>query len=224
MDNGDCVESGAVIKNSMEKPVTQFTLVDDGFQVILIGKTGSGSGDKEPGSGEEDDETSVNQGQTGQHRKDDEPEPEEDVDFLVDDVDGQDTHGIVTLHITGGTISVEGTFGKTWEDFNHRIVPHRPIPIGELKHFGSVRRELSAKECVHKEDLTNDVHEIHHFGQHEPEKVHAVIVEIGCHVLHEKFSIGSFGFLRQNGRVETQDQILDAATFHCFPEISWDIE
>lgn len=50
----------------------------------------------------------------GQHTDDGdkvEPKPENNVDLFVDNVDGQDTHRIVLLHVTGCTIAMECTLG-----------------------------------------------------------------------------------------------------------------
>ena len=51
----------------------------------------------------------------GQDGKDDEPEPEHDVDLLVDDVKGKDAHGVLSLNRAGGTILVEGALGDPGE-------------------------------------------------------------------------------------------------------------
>ena len=49
----------------------------------------------------------------GHDGEDDEPEPEHDVDLLVDDVQGKDAHGVVSLNCAGGTIFVEGALGDS---------------------------------------------------------------------------------------------------------------
>lgn len=47
----------------------------------------------------------------GDHGEEVEPEPEDDVDLFVDDIDGEDAHGVVFLYIARGPVSVEGAFG-----------------------------------------------------------------------------------------------------------------
>jgi hypothetical protein len=49
----------------------------------------------------------------GHDGQDDEPEPEHDVDLLVDDVEGQHAHGVVPLDRAGGTVLVEGALGDS---------------------------------------------------------------------------------------------------------------
>ena len=46
-----------------------------------------------------------------QYCEDDEPEPEEDIDLLVEDVDGKNTLGIVSLDIPTRSVLVEGALG-----------------------------------------------------------------------------------------------------------------
>ena len=40
-----------------------------------------------------------------------EPEPQEDVNLFVDNIDWKNAHSIVSLHITGRAISMECTLG-----------------------------------------------------------------------------------------------------------------
>ena len=51
-------------------------------------------------------------GPSGQGEK---PEPQENVDFLIDDIDGQNAQVISSLHGTGRTIFVKSTFGHLRE-------------------------------------------------------------------------------------------------------------
>ena len=47
--------------------------------------------------------------QSGEDGHNDEPEPKQDKDLLIDDVDGQKTHAIISFDRSGGTILVECT-------------------------------------------------------------------------------------------------------------------
>merc|ERR1712214_104114 len=55
--------------------------------------------------------------------EDHEPEPEEDVDLLVKDVDGKDTLSVVPLDVAAGAVLVEGALGHPGEDPGHRVRP-----------------------------------------------------------------------------------------------------
>src|SRR5699024_1795419 len=137
-------------------------------------------------AGIDDGQGSVDQGQSADDDQEVEPEPEEDVDLFVDDVDWQNAHGIVSLDVAGGAISVECTLGESWRHFDasgwksevcqsadwaelcgttyHWIVANRPVPVGEVKHFQAVAGKLSAQESVDEHHLENDVEQVEHFG------------------------------------------------------------
>ncbi len=66
----------------------------------------------------EDGQGAVDEGEGAGDGEEVEPEPEEDVHLLVDDVDRQNAHRIVALHVTGGTVSVECTLGQAGEHFD----------------------------------------------------------------------------------------------------------
>ena len=87
----------------------------------------------------------------------DEPEPEEDVDLLVDDVHGQDAEAVHALDGAGGTVLVEGALGHLGEDAVHGVVPRLEGHLGLAEHLGAVLGELPTKEQVHQVDLRNHV-------------------------------------------------------------------
>ena len=53
--------------------------------------------------------------QAGEQADKDEPEPEKDVDLLVDDVEGEDAEAVVLLHGAGGAELVERALGHLGE-------------------------------------------------------------------------------------------------------------
>lgn len=56
-----------------------------------------------------------------QYRQDGVPEPDENVRFLVHDVQRQDAQGVVLLYGSRCTILVENAFGDAWKNVDHRI-------------------------------------------------------------------------------------------------------
>jgi len=52
-----------------------------------------------------------------------EPEPQEKVDFFIDDVQRQDTQSIKPLHCSTRTELVESAFGHLWKNAGHGIHP-----------------------------------------------------------------------------------------------------
>ena len=53
---------------------------------------------------------------------DDVPQPEEDVDLLVDDVHGQDAEAVVALHGARGTVLVECALGDLKDEQCGRVI------------------------------------------------------------------------------------------------------
>jgi hypothetical protein len=49
--------------------------------------------------------------------------PDEDVDLLVDDVQGQDTEAVLLLDRAGRAVLEEGTLGHLGEHLGHRVRP-----------------------------------------------------------------------------------------------------
>ena len=62
----------------------------------------------------------MDHGEEGQNH---EPEVEEDVDLLVDDVDGEDALRVVALDRAGGTVLAEGALGDAREHPRHGVDP-----------------------------------------------------------------------------------------------------
>ena len=81
------------------------------------------------------------------------PEPEEDVDLLVDDVHGQDAEAVLVLHRAGGTVLVEGALGHLREDAVHGVHAVLERLLAHAEHVGAVAGELTAEEHVHQVDL-----------------------------------------------------------------------
>ena len=70
--------------------------------------------DGDPHAGNQEDDDPVQDSQGGDHGHRDEPEPEEDVDLLVDDVEGEDAEAVVPGDGAGGAVLVEGALGHLW--------------------------------------------------------------------------------------------------------------
>ena len=87
-----------------EKPVAVVDVVDDAPDVDLVvglGPVAQQHGAAVGGGQADHSEDHVDAGPDGHG---DEPEPQEDVDLLVDDVVGQHAEAILVLHCAGGTI------------------------------------------------------------------------------------------------------------------------
>lgn len=105
-----------------EHPVTDLALVNDHIKVTLVWEEPSTELEQtEPHARRDHCEDSVDEGEYGEHSQDDEPEPQEGVDLLIDDIQSKHTQGIMLLNGTRWTIAVECALGDFGENFVHRI-------------------------------------------------------------------------------------------------------
>ena len=76
----------------------------------------------------------------------DEPEPEEDIQLLIDNVEGEDAESIVSLDSAGRSKLVKTALSNLREDNRQRVLPLLHLHLRELDHFQTVRRELIAEK------------------------------------------------------------------------------
>ena len=96
-------------------------------------------------------ENVVDNRKNGCCRKDNHPKPEENVDFLIDDIDGQNTNSIVRLDRSRGTVLEEGAFRDSRKYSSHRIDTFFGIGLKETHHFNPIS---TAEENITKYTLT----------------------------------------------------------------------
>lgn len=91
-----------------------------------------------------------------ENTEEEEPEPEENIDLLVHDVQRQYTDGVVPLDLPADAVLVESALGHSWEDVNHRV--HSVLLIGfeEPEHVDAEGQEGAVEETVHQKHLTCD--------------------------------------------------------------------
>ena len=77
----------------------------------------------DPEAGDQEHHHPVEDGQGREQGQGHEPEPEEDVDLLVDDVQRQDAETIVFGDGARGSVLVEGALGHLGEDHVHGVRP-----------------------------------------------------------------------------------------------------
>jgi len=91
-----------------------------------------------------------------EHAEEQEPEPEKDVDLLVDDVQGQYADGVVPLDLTAHTVLVESTLGHPRKDVDHRVHSVLLIGLEEFQYVDAKSQEGAVEETVHQKHLTCD--------------------------------------------------------------------
>lgn len=107
-----------------------------------------------------------------------EPEPQEDIDFFIYDIQRENAETIYCHDTSTGTILVEYTLcDLNWENIKHRNISHT-MPQYFWEHMGhwvvslswrllrnidkitAIGCKFSAKEEIHEEDLTNDIDQV----------------------------------------------------------------
>lgn len=96
----------------------------------------------------------VDDGQQAENAKEKEPKPKEDVDLLVDNVQGKYANGVVSLDFTAHAVFVEGALGHPREYVDHRIHPILLIGLEESQHLDTKVEKGTVEEAVHQKHLT----------------------------------------------------------------------
>ena len=133
------------------------------------------------------------------------PEPQEDVDFLVDDVQRENTETIKSLNCSRWTKFVKDAFGDLYEIYLvHNLVAsgrsghlwkHPGHWVSSLfllqfrhgDHITAIGGELTPQEVVHEEQLPDNVEKVQKFAEEESDGVEAMAVSILNKVVHQHF-------------------------------------
>lgn len=127
--------------------------------------------------------------QADQHRGQyEEPEPDEDVRLLIDDVERQDAERVVLLDRPGCTVLVEDALGDPREYVDHRVDPVFLRHVRELQHPQPIADELAAEESVHQVQLAEYVYKAEHLADEVP--IHVRVVSLEAPFVAELTPIG----------------------------------
>ena len=83
----------------------------------------------------------------------DEPEPEEDVDLLVDDVEREKTERVVLLDLSRRSELVERALGHPREHVDQRVEPVLLVLLGERDDLQTEGEERPVEEAIHEKHL-----------------------------------------------------------------------
>ena len=101
----------------------------------------------------DDDDDPIDDDQKTQDGKSDEPEPQKDVDLLVDDVEGQQTESIVFLDLSRRSEFVKSAFGHSWEHVDQWIEAVFLVLLCEGDHLKSKSQKGSVEKTIHQKNL-----------------------------------------------------------------------
>merc|ERR1719154_485838 len=106
-----------------------------------------------------DTDEAIDDGEGGGDRQDDQPDPDNKVDLLIDDVQGQEAESIVILDAAAHAVLVELALGHLGEHLVHRV-PGNLILLVVFEDAAAVVEELAVKEYVRQVDLEEDDEEV----------------------------------------------------------------
>ena len=108
-----------------------------------------------PGSWAADLDDPDHQVDAGDDGEDDKPEPEEDVDLLVEDVHAEDAEGVQGHERPGAAILVEGALGHPGEDLRHGVHAVLGVLARELDNLRKEKR-IEEGTLFHEEIISQD--------------------------------------------------------------------
>ena len=137
-----------------EEPVAHVGLADHHVDALALDAPVAHAQNKGPDVGAEDDGRAVDEDEEGEAAEEEEPEPDEDVDLLVDNVEREDAEGIVLLDVARSAELVEGALGHAREDVDHGVDPVLLVAVGEGHDLNAVGEEGAVEEAVQQDHLT----------------------------------------------------------------------
>lgn len=102
--------------------------------------------------------------QRGDNQQQEEPEPEERVDLLVDYVQGHHAEGVVVLNGPGGAVLVEQALGHFREDHVQGVHLALEVVAQEIEAEGE---ELSAEEAMRRVDLEEEIEQAEQLARYQ---------------------------------------------------------
>lgn len=150
---------------------------------------------------EEDDGHSVDQDDSGNNGNQNKPEPEEDVNLLIDDVEGKNTEGIMLLDISWRPISMESTLCHPGKDFDHGVDSIHLISLRMSQDIQSIRRKSSSQEGIYDVHLTDDIDEVEDFAEYKVIKVTVMIGQVSLQVVNQQRNLICFLWLIHDGHL-----------------------
>ena len=124
-----------------------------------------------PHSVEQEGDQSVAEVEDGDGAEEGVPEPEDEVDLLVDDVLSEDTEPVVVLSHPGSSDIGDGAGGHGGEDGAHRVSEPKLRVISLLQgvsvvldHFPAVQLKLVIQKSVRSEELEKQQRKVEKFA------------------------------------------------------------
>lgn len=166
--NNEFVENGRLEMLSQlheKEKIAIAALPDDSFQVGFLVGFGTGGQNEQSEVLEGDGHNSKHQMDSSPAGDCQKPEPEEDVNLFIDDVDGQDAEAVLELDRAGGTVVVERALGHFGKDSCHGIDSFFERQLAHAKNIRAISEEFTAQKEVHEVKLEHDVGKVEDFAE-----------------------------------------------------------
>ena len=118
-----------------EEPVAHLALLDDGVDDLSLDEPESNVEEVGAHPRTDDYHETIDDDERREHAQNEKPEPQENVNLFIDDVQRKDAERVVFLHLTRSTELVKGAFGHSRKDVHHGVEAVFLIALGERYHL-----------------------------------------------------------------------------------------
>ena len=132
-----------------QEPVAHLALLHYQIQVFFAYQPVPEAQEVDAHSRRQYDDRAIYERPGRQETQDYQPEPQEDVDLLVDHVQWQNANGVVTLDLPGDAVLVKRALGHPGEDEDHGVDPVLLVAVHEVDDVDTEREEGAVEETVH---------------------------------------------------------------------------
>lgn len=127
----------------------------------------------------------IQHSRAGSNGQQNQPEPQENVDLLVQNVQRQHAQRIVLLDAARRSVLVEYALGDARKNLHHRIGSILLVHVREAQHIGAVRHEGTAQETIDQHDVDEYIDEVQSLAEEVPKSVAVVRAQTVVDVLHK---------------------------------------
>jgi len=164
------------------EPVAEPESVHHDRDINTAGTFSAAAEDEEATVSGKDSGCSERKEDAGPDNKQEKPEPKENIDLLVDNVDREDAEAVVVDNSSRGPILMKGALGHFGEDPCHRVCSFFDVLSSQPHHLEAISCKLAIEEDVHQPHLAKHVHQVQQLAENELVDVNVVAAQIVYHI------------------------------------------
>lgn len=138
-------------KHVEKEPIAHLCLFNDDIDAFFLDESEANEEQVSSHSWRKDNDSTIQNDHQGQTAKNEKPEPKEHVDFLIDDIDWQNTESVMTFDVARSTEFMECTFGHAGKNVDNWIHPIFFITHGKADDFDTKCEKSAIKKTIHQE-------------------------------------------------------------------------